>query len=773
MAVTAARQNEIGLELLRIPMRSYRAVPIFYPALSGAFALFLQSQYDWRLILAWWFAVVAVQIEYAFFQRRFFALEEARETIDATAWTRACATRYWIMNAFWVSTIPLFWNPDSQIQNLSLVLVHAIHVISVSTTVAAQRPLYFAAACPSAAMAVVACFVEGTPLFQALGATLILAAFYFGRVARQARLNTEDAVMLRLDNADLIRDLAAASDASDAARRRAEEANAQISQREERFRALVENAFDAIVVTDIDNIITYASPSVRSIGFSPEAMIGRSSISFMSADEAARIQARLEAEGGRTPPGEHLEFHTRGPDGRMHWFESSVTDLRANPSVGGYVINLRDITERKRSERELVGQFRVLEALATGTPLDEVMTLLASGAEETNPGAKVGVYLTDEDGKLTVRAAPSFTPEFRVAVEKFWDENRARGYGGAIEEKTQRVIICDIREESADPALHAFSRIHGTRAIWFQRIVSRSGHGLGGLTFYFDEPRKFGRLDSDYLTGLAHLAGIAVDRRRAEENLREAMETAELANRAKSKFLANMSHELRTPLNAIIGFSEIMRDGLFGSLGSARYTEYAKDIHDSGAHLLSVIDDILDISKIEAGRYPLEEQDMDLVEVLRWSIDIVRPRTNEKQQSMKLAVSDGMPPLRADLRAMRQIMLNLLSNASKFTPEFGRIDVSARILDNGNLELSVADTGIGIPEEKLDEVMEPFGQVDDSSARQHGGTGLGLPITKSLTEMHGGTFRLESTLGHGTKATLTLPATRLLKTVARPTAASR
>lgn len=771
MADTAARRNEIGLELLRIPMRNYRTTPLFYPALSGAFALFLDSTYDWRLILAWWLGVAAVQVDHALFQRRFFALED--RDIDVDAWTRAGATRYWIMNALWVSTIPLFWNPDSQIQNLSLILIHVIHVISVSTTAAARRSIYFAAMCPSAATAVLACFVEGTPLFQMLGVALAITALYFVRIARQIRLNTEDAVTLRLDNADLIRDLATARDASDAARRHAEEANVQIGQREERFRALVENAFDAIVVTDADNIITYASPSVRAIGFSPGAMIGRSTLSFMPADEAARIQTRLEAEGGHTPPGEHLEFHTRGADGRLHWFESSVTDLRADPSVGGFVINLRDITERKRGERELVGQFKVLEALATGTPLDEVMTLLARGAEETNPGAKVGVYLTDEDGKLTVRAAPSFTPEFRAAIEKFWDENRGRGYGGAIEEKTQRAIVCDILEESTDPAFHEFSRIHGTRAIWFQRIISRGGHGLGGVTLYFDEPRKFSRWDSDYLTGLAHLAGIAVDRRRAEENLREAMETAELANRAKSKFLANMSHELRTPLNAIIGFSEIMRDGLFGPLGSSRYTEYAKDIHDSGAHLLSVIDDILDISKIEAGRYPLEEQDMDLGEVLRWSIDIVRPRTNEKQQSVKLAVADGMPALCADLRAMRQIMLNLLSNASKFTPEFGRIDVSARILDNGNLELSVADTGIGIPEEKLDEVMEPFGQVDDSSARQHGGTGLGLPITKSLTEMHGGTFRLESRLGHGTKATLTLPATRLHKTIARPTAASR
>lgn len=150
---------------------------------------------------------------------------------------------------------------------------------------------------------------------------------------------------------------------------------------------------------------------------------------------------------------------------------------------------------------------------------------------------------------------------------------------------------------------------------------------------------------------------------------------------------------------------------------------------------------------------------------------MVRPHTSEKQQTVTLSLPPEIPVLRADQRAMRQIMLNLLSNASKFTPEHGRIDVTVRALDNGDLELSVRDTGIGIPEDKLAEVMEPFGQVDDSSARQHGGTGLGLPITRSLTEMHGGSFRLESVMGKGTVTTVTLPAARLRKTAGVPEAA--
>jgi signal transduction histidine kinase len=222
-----------------------------------------------------------------------------------------------------------------------------------------------------------------------------------------------------------------------------------------------------------------------------------------------------------------------------------------------------------------------------------------------------------------------------------------------------------------------------------------------------------------------------------------------------------MSHELRTPLNAIIGFSDIMKSELFGELGSPRYSEYAKDINDSGAHLLNVIDDILDISKIEAGRYPLEESNIELGEIMRWSIEIVRPRTAEKNITVTLDLSDNLPLVYADMRAIRQIMLNLLSNAAKFTPEGGLIAVAAHHQANGTLSLSVTDNGIGIPPDKLETVLEPFGQVDDSSARLHSGTGLGLSITKSLAELHDGTFGLESVFGEGTTARMTLPAGRL------------
>lgn len=758
MTVDARRQDEIGLDLLRSVVRSYRALPLLYPAVTAAFAFFLESPHSPALTLVWWLTGAAMQVEYAFFQNRLLS----HATEDAQCWTTAAAIRYALMNIVWIGMIPLFWVPGADIQNLGIILIQIVHAIAASTTAAFRRSIFYACTGPTAIAAIIGCIFAGTPTFEALGLGFAVTYLYLIRTARQARLSAEDAQALRFHNADLIADLAAARDISEAARQRAEDANAEISRREERFRALVENAFDAILVTDGDSIINYASPSVRTIGYSPQDMIGRSALSFLQDPEVDRVVQSLNARGAVALAGENLEFHTKRTNGKLHWYEASVTDLRHDPNVSGYVLNLRDITERKRGQMELMSQFRVLEALAADASLEEVMMLVAKSAEEANPSASVAVYLTDEERRLTVCASPSFPSSFREAVESFWEANKNGAFGKAISGTTQRLVITDLLAEENGQEVKDFAQAYGVRAFWLQNILSANDKGgIGAIGVYLKDPRGPSAWESAYLLGTARLASIAINRRLAEQELREAMRTAEMANRAKTKFLANMSHELRTPLNAIIGFSEIMRDELFGPMSSPRYTDYAKDINDSGAHLLNVIDDILDISKIEAGRYPLEEQDMDLAEVMRWSIEIVRPRTTEKEQTVRLSTEADLPLVHADVRAIRQIMLNLLSNAAKFTPHHGRIDIAARIAPDGELELSVSDTGIGIPADKLGEVLEPFGQVDDTSARQNGGTGLGLSITKALVELHDGTFRIDSILGQGTTATLILPVSRL------------
>ena len=236
----------------------------------------------------------------------------------------------------------------------------------------------------------------------------------------------------------------------------------------------------------------------------------------------------------------------------------------------------------------------------------------------------------------------------------------------------------------------------------------------------------------------------------AEEKTR-----AEEANQAKSKFLANMSHELRTPLNAIIGFSEIMESGMFGPLGAEKYLEYCSDIRDSGEYLLDVINDILDMSKIEAGRIRLDFEDLNLDSLLTEAMRVVSARAQDKQLDLVARISPELN-LRADRRALKQIALNLLSNAVKFTPAGGRVSVRGRATDHC-IVLSIADSGIGIAKEALTKLGRPFEQVESQLTKSHQGSGLGLAIAKSLVELHGGRMRIRSTLGKGTLVVVRLP----------------
>jgi PAS domain S-box-containing protein len=246
-----------------------------------------------------------------------------------------------------------------------------------------------------------------------------------------------------------------------------------------------------------------------------------------------------------------------------------------------------------------------------------------------------------------------------------------------------------------------------------------------------------------------------------EKQLRIARDEAERANHAKSAFLANMSHELRTPLNAIIGFSEIMEQGLFGPLGNPQYTGYAEDIRRSASHLLSIISDILDLSKIEAGRMELHEELIDVAAVVKSCRTIVKESAANAGLALRTVLPDDLPPLYADKRSVRQILLNLLSNAIKFTPSGGRVTVEALREADGAFALVVRDTGIGMSASDIEVVLKPFGQIESAHTRSHDGTGLGLPITHSLAEMHGGSMTIESETGKGTAIIVRFPAERV------------
>ena len=250
-------------------------------------------------------------------------------------------------------------------------------------------------------------------------------------------------------------------------------------------------------------------------------------------------------------------------------------------------------------------------------------------------------------------------------------------------------------------------------------------------------------------------------RKRVEAHLRQAKEEAELASRTKTEFLANISHELRTPLNAIIGFSEILSGQIFGDLGDERYVHYAADIRDSGQHLLNLINDVLDVSKIEFGKLELNEEPVDLGAVVESCMRLMRGRAEAAGLELIAEVPKELPFLQADARRLKQILLNLMSNAVKFTPSGGRVGVRATLGADG-ISIVVADTGIGIAPHDLEKAMRPFGQIDSRLARKYEGTGLGLPLTKSMIELHGGKLTLDSEAGKGTTATIWLPRARFI-----------
>jgi signal transduction histidine kinase len=294
------------------------------------------------------------------------------------------------------------------------------------------------------------------------------------------------------------------------------------------------------------------------------------------------------------------------------------------------------------------------------------------------------------------------------------------------------------------------------------------------LEFFTTEPREPSEAFLNLMSQIGLQLGRVVERQRAETRLHDhaaeltrARDDAKAADKAKSAFLATMSHELRTPLNAIIGFSEMIQTELLGPIGNAYYKGYATNIFNSGTHLLGIINDILDISKLDSDVVDLRDDLVDLAGTIGECVRLLDPQAVQANVRLSQAIAPDLPMLRADQKRLRQILFNLISNAIKFTPEGGHVRASATRRREG-LVIAVADTGIGMTAEQIPKALERFGQIDSTLARKYEGTGLGLPLTKRLVELHGGVLTIDSKPSVGTTVSATFPEIRI---VARPHAA--
>jgi signal transduction histidine kinase len=409
--------------------------------------------------------------------------------------------------------------------------------------------------------------------------------------------------------------------------------------------------------------------------------------------------------------------------------------------------------ELTRSVDKLTALGEVGQAVSSSLELETVLSTIVARAVQL-AGAQAGtIWEYDEPAeefrlRVTQNAPDSLVPR-RVATLR-----KGEGAVGRLAVTHEPVQIPDIMKEGAyDSRLREVLVGGGTRALLAVPLL-REGRVLGGLVMSRRTPGEFPPEVVDVLKTFATQSALAIQNARLFREIEEKGRQLEAASQHKSEFLANMSHELRTPLNAIIGFSEVLGERMFGDINE-KQEEYVHDILASGRHLLSLINDILDLSKIEAGRMELEVEEFDLPQAIGNALTLVRERAGRRGIELNETIDKRLGAIRGDERKVKQVLLNLLSNALKFTPEGGRIDVRAAVAD-GMTEISVTDTGVGIAEEDQDAVFEEFRQVGAADKRVEG-TGLGLPLARKFVELHGGRLWLKSQVGVGSTFTFTLP----------------
>jgi two-component system cell cycle sensor histidine kinase PleC len=536
---------------------------------------------------------------------------------------------------------------------------------------------------------------------------------------------------------------------------------ARLRDSEERFALAVEGANDGVWDWNVEQRELYLSPRLKALLGYADAELSNDFehwLSLLHAEDVAPNEERFrEHLEGRTELYES-EVRMRHADGKYRWM---YVRAKARRDAKGRVRRVTGIQSDITARKQAVAARR--EAEERGRSLQTLF------AEALN-AAGLGLCVYDSQDRLVFHneAYAKLFPDIAILFKpgiRFEDLLRA------------------------SQSIRAFDDMHGDPEEWMAKRLARRRHPSGpitrrrsdGATLQIIETRTRDGGIVQLCKDISDLVGAqrsleaqvseleiardahkrqSVELERLAEELLAAKESADTASRTKSEFLANMSHELRTPLNAIMGFSEVIRNQMFGPVGVEQYVEYAKDIYASGAHLLDIINDILDLSKVEAGKLELAEDEIDLRDVGESVLDLVTGRAQNARLKLLARLPEDLPRLRADKRKVKQMLLNLLSNAVKFTPAGGTVDLIGEVRPDGGVNLAVRDTGIGIAKSQFDLVMSPFGQVDSALSREHQGTGLGLPLVKALIDLHGGRLDLESELGKGTTAILVFPPER-------------
>jgi len=558
-------------------------------------------------------------------------------------------------------------------------------------------------------------------------------------------------------------------------RRRAEEA---IRESEARYRSLFDNANDSILTFTLEGVVTSVNRAYeRLTNWTRDELIGLNWDVLIAAADRERMADRTRrALAGEKLPSQ-FEVRTLCKDGRVVPLEGRTRmqrDRDGRPT--GFQGIYRDITERKRAEealRESEERYRAMfaEAQERGQVLDRLYRVMASMQVSLNSQDRLRAFV---EGVHEVLGFDRFYVALASPDLAAFEVVAAAGV-----EMFERLPL----SPAAGPLYHAFAtrqplailsdedlrRVPPVGAEYRDRTYFRSRRFIVAPLIAGD--RVIGVASADNKTTRRPITPASVELfTLVSQQLATALEEAQLyaeverksaelesANRHKSEFLANMSHELRTPLNAIIGFSEVLSERMFGELNE-KQADYLKDIHASGQHLLSLINDILDLSKIEAGRMELEVTEFDLLRAIDNALTLVRERAARRSIALHTTVDERLERVQGDERKIRQVLLNLLSNAIKFTPEGGTIEVGAKPV-NGSVEVSVSDTGVGIAPEDQEAVFEEFRQVGTVDKKVEG-TALGLALSRKFIELHGGTIWVTSQVGGGSTFTFSVPIRR-------------